>query len=134
MPVSVSHAGRFLDGVQARDGLSDYALSTRLGIAPRILARLKYEAGAGVSDKTLAIIVERVSENPDEQARFLVSYLKDRLSGPKEVIEKIQITVSESAMLQENTPSEYLSLAIAVAHKAAHDATALAVITALAKA
>jgi DNA-binding Xre family transcriptional regulator len=94
----VSHAGCFLNVLQAQKSLSDHAMADLLHIDQRVLSRLKYEKGAGISEDTLRVMIEHVSEDPDEQARFLACYLRDRICGPDDVTSLIRITVEDSVV------------------------------------
>lgn len=81
-------------------------MAARLNINHSVLSRLKYKRGAGLSDETLVNIIAHLDTGADEQARFLASYLRDRIVGPDDVRTRIRITVEESARLQECSISE----------------------------
>ena len=95
-------------------------MAQRLGIPHGTLSRLKYEPGAAVNHGTLAAIVESVSEDADEQARFLACYLRDRMAGPEDTIARIRILVDESPRLRESAPETPPE----IRHAADHIATA----------
>lgn len=57
--------------------------------------------GEAVNQNTLGKLVENISEHEDEQAGFLVCYLKDRMCGPAHVVSRIRINVEGTSLIQE---------------------------------
>ncbi len=81
-------------------------MAAHLNINHGVLSRLKYKHGAGLSDDTLVNIMEHIGENTDEKARFLASYLRDRMVGPDEVRARIRILVDDPVRMQEPSRNE----------------------------
>lgn len=112
-------------------------MAARCGVPQRTLSRLKYEEGSGLSDTTLATMVEHVSGDTDEQARFLACYLRDRIKGPLDVRERIRILVDESPVLHDEPdhyiPNDILALSHRVARKSTANPHVLKILRALAE-
>jgi hypothetical protein len=135
MPKPVSHAGCFLDGIQRRLALSDFAMANTLKISPFVLKRLKYDAGSDVNPDTLRKIVHNISDSDDERARFVACYLRDRMEILPEVANRIRILVDESPRTAEepaHIPAPIAESARRAAEYATENADALAILTALA--
>ena len=88
-------------------------MAARLHINHRVLSRLKYEKGAGLSDDTLLNIMEHMNGDADERARFLACYLRDRIVGPDDVRDRVRILVDEPARLQESAMSRQSEISTA---------------------